>query len=73
MSNDSCSYDVAQTMNDQNLYEKAFQQNPDLAKSALDPGSCKKYNKTTSSSASAAITVVTFDGGGRGTAKKKNK
>jgi hypothetical protein len=71
MSNDSCSYDVAQTMNDQNLYEKAFQQNPDLAKSALDPGSCKKYNKTTSSSASAAITVVTFDGGGRGTAKKK--
>jgi hypothetical protein len=73
MSSDSCSADYGSLMNDQNLYEKAFNTNPDLAKKSIDPGSCKKSNvtasTTTNTKSSTQVTVITGMGGGRGTSK----
>ena len=74
--NDSCSYDVNKTLNDQSLYEKAFNTNPDLAKNSIDPGSCKKSNKTlsteTNSSSSTTVIAVTDFGGGGGKSKSNS-
>ena len=73
MSSDSCSKDYGSLMNDQNLYEKAFNSNPDLAKKSIDPGSCKKSNTTasttTNTKSSTTVVVVTDFGGGGGKGK----
>jgi len=73
MSSDSCSADYGSLMNDQNLYEKAFNTNPDLAKKSIDPGSCKKSNTTasttTNTKSSTTVVVVTDFGGGGGKSK----
>lgn len=73
MSSDSCSADYGSLMNDQNLYENAFNSNPELAKKSIDPGSCKKSNTTASSTtntkSSTTVVVVTDFGGGGGKSK----
>ena len=73
MSSDSCSADYGSLMNDQNLYENAFNSNPELAKKSIDPGSCKKSNTTasttTNTKSSTTVVVVTDFGGGGGKSK----
>ena len=75
MSQNPCSQDYGNLMADQNLYEKALNQNPSLASQSIDPGSCQKTNTTSSTTlstntkSSTTVVVVTDFGGGGGKSK----
>ena len=53
-SSTSCSYDYNKMINSENIYNKAIEMNPDLAKKGLDPGSCKTNSTSDTKSDNAS-------------------